>query len=301
MSTLRNVVIVSIFCLYPTLGNAQDINATASISGKTGSLNLTATIYPSAEFIGNGSKIWLAVWHQGSLIFHGGNLGIVLYQGGDAPPFLSISRTRETFTFEEYNSTSILGDDLYVGYGTSFADMLNNSRYKKIHTFTAIPTAFKKMDNDGNALPDSASNWSCVLDTQSGLLWEVKTNDGGLRDKDWVYTAYESIGSNGVGICDSSKTCNQKKFTAAVNSVGLCGKKDWRLPRLSELEYLLDKTKTSSPYIDTQYFPFTEPSKYWTEPNWGFNLNVWSVDFGDTQSRNTRFLDLQYHVRLVRP
>ena len=31
----------------------------------------------------------------------------------------------------------------------------------------------------------------CVLDTASGLVWEVKTDDRGPGDKDWSYTWYD--------------------------------------------------------------------------------------------------------------
>ena len=51
---------------------------------------------------------------------------------------------------------------------------------------------FTKIDANGNALPVTATNHSCVKDNVTGLMWEVKTDDGGLRDKDWYYTWYDS-------------------------------------------------------------------------------------------------------------
>ena len=47
---------------------------------------------------------------------------------------------------------------------------------------------FTKLDRNGYPLPDSAMNWDCVRDNVTGLIWEIKTNDGGLRDWDWTYT-----------------------------------------------------------------------------------------------------------------
>lgn len=56
---------------------------------------------------------------------------------------------------------------------------------------------FIKIANNGKELPDSAllgnqpTDWACLKDTKTGLIWEVKTDDGGLRDKDWLYSWYD--------------------------------------------------------------------------------------------------------------
>lgn len=56
---------------------------------------------------------------------------------------------------------------------------------------------FIKIANNGNELPESAllgnqpNDWACLKDTKTGLIWEIKTDDGGLRDKDWMYTWYD--------------------------------------------------------------------------------------------------------------
>lgn len=164
---------------------------------------------------------------------------------------------------------------------------------------TATAARFTKIDSFGNNLPATATNWSCVLDTTSRLLWEVKTDDGGLRDQDWVYTAYEETGTNGNGVCDATKTCNQSYFRDAVNVVGLCGYRDWRLPSVYELESLQDSSQSRAPFINTQYFPYTKSGKYWTR--WLSYDTVWWVDFATIYSASTRYKDIQFHVRLVRP
>lgn len=56
---------------------------------------------------------------------------------------------------------------------------------------------FIKIGNNGKELPDSAAlgsradEWACTKDSKTGLVWEMKTNEGGLRDKDWRYTWYD--------------------------------------------------------------------------------------------------------------
>lgn len=165
-----------------------------------------------------------------------------------------------------------------------------------------VASVFVKVDGSGNQLPADSPTWSCTLNTQTGLLWEVKTDDGGLRDKDWVYTAYETTGANGNGVCDATKNCNQYFFKSAVNAAGLCGYKDWRLPQLTELESLQDRSQSQAPYINGGYFPFTLSAKYWTGSYFGFaDGNVWWVDFASLESASTTFKDIQNHVRLVRP
>lgn len=66
--------------------------------------------------------------------------------------------------------------------------------------------------------------------------------------------------------------CNTEAYIARVNARGLCGYHDWRLPNPGELYSLADYKNESlaelgnSQYlIDTEYFPDTCPSYYWTD------------------------------------
>lgn len=131
---------------------------------------------------------------------------------------------------------------------------------------------FTKIANDGSALPASATSWRCVRDNLTGLLWEVKTDDGGLQDKDWTYTWYnpdstKNGGNAGVqngGSCTGS-ACDTYAYVQAVNAQGLCGYWDWRLPKKRELQGLVDYGIPSpGPTIDTAYFPNTPSSWYWS-------------------------------------
>ena len=51
---------------------------------------------------------------------------------------------------------------------------------------------YTKIANDGSELPadaplgSAAGEWACTRDNATGLVWEVKTDDGGLRDMDWL-------------------------------------------------------------------------------------------------------------------
>lgn len=151
---------------------------------------------------------------------------------------------------------------------------------------------FTKLDNSGNPLPESASEWSCVRDNHTGLIWEVKqpAGSGGLRDANYTYSWYNpdnstnggNAGTQNGGTCQGSD-CDTAAFVNAVNSQGLCGASDWRLPTVKELMGIVHNGR-ANPAIDLDYFPnfpITTPfDSYWTSvrnaPNAG---NSWMVMF----------------------
>ena len=49
------------------------------------------------------------------------------------------------------------------------------------------PPSYTKLDADGNDLPDTAVSWVMVRDNVTGLIWEVKTDDVSIHDKDNLY------------------------------------------------------------------------------------------------------------------
>jgi uncharacterized protein DUF1566 len=138
-------------------------------------------------------------------------------------------------------------------------------------------------------LGNGANDWGCTLDNVTGLLWEVKTDDGGLRDKDWTYTWYSTNtsnngGSTGLadgGSCSNGTGCDTEKYVVAVNAVDLCGSFGWRLPSRSELMGIVSNDRTK-PAVDTAYFPNTISDDYWTWSPYSANHNsqAWSVNFG---------------------
>ena len=143
---------------------------------------------------------------------------------------------------------------------------------------------FTKLDIDGTELAADASSWSCVLDHATGLIWEVKTTDGTLRDPSKFFTWHDPDNVLFIGTPSDQDTDD---FIAYVNSdssinngSGLCGRSNWRLPTVHEIEGLADYDAVvadglggySNPSIDTNYFPYTITSQY--QWYWTSHLNV---------------------------
>lgn len=154
---------------------------------------------------------------------------------------------------------------------------------------------YTKLDSGGNALSALATSWSCVKDNTTGFVWEEKTNDGGVRDKDWRYRHMHNYGgygnlvdTNGQTLCKGLGTCDAYTYVNAVNGSGLCGRNTWRLPLPRELGTIAQINPGSTPpHIDTNFFPETAniPTKgaYCTEnANTGADAehNYQGVDFG---------------------
>lgn len=163
----------------------------------------------------------------------------------------------------------------------------------------------------------AGTRWSCVRDNHTGLVWEVKDNDSAsLHYHLNTYTWYDTNtatngGSSGVaggGVCNAGN-CDTGSFVAAVNSAGLCGFNDWRMPTPREFETIID-FGTSQPAIDTDYFPNVSSNPdatilphiyYWTSmPQAGTADTAFAMrsDFGNTQAQF--HASQEFHVRLVR-
>ena len=119
-----------------------------------------------------------------------------------------------------------------------------------------------KVGKQGEVLADDATQWDCVYDSKTKLLWEEKTDNGGLRDKEWMYawhnpdvktngydnlsftekltTSKLAVAGNYLGhknACGRLPQCNTFAYQQAVNQDGgICGYNNWQLPTLQQLE-----------------------------------------------------------------
>ena len=195
---------------------------------------------------------------------------------------------------------------IYDAKGVLQGAMIDGS-YVIVSTATS---GYTKISNSGAVLPYSAklgsgdNDWACTKDNKTGLTWEIKTADGGLRDKDWQYSWYQPSGYNGGDVgytdtlfntpnCSTQNNCNTDAFTNAVNTKELCGKNDWRMPTKDELMKLVvcsdgkyDKDGSctnngvANPTINSAYFPNTQSWFYWSSSPYAYlSSDAWLVSF----------------------
>jgi len=151
-------------------------------------------------------------------------------------------------------------------------------------------TGYTKIANNGLRLPDTAilgtaqTDWACTKDNQSGLIWQVKTSA-----YSWEYNFYAETNAN---------------------AKSLCGKNDWRLPTLNELNSLVYcsdgknenscTSSSTSPAINTTYFPNSQSNGFWsssfgtygTSTVWVVNFSDGSFSYGYTKSGQAFFIRL---------
>jgi hypothetical protein len=201
--------------------------------------------------------------------------------------------------------------------GAAAADAVG--RMVKIGGSSVPGRDYSKIANDGSVLAADAmlgsgpADWACTRDNITGLIWEIRTDDNGLRDKDWIYTWYDTDGNvnggdagfqAGSGCNGTLLHCNTTAYRDAVNllSVGLCGATDWRLPTLSELGSLVDAGAASEPFVDAVWFPGTAGDFIsWTRESYASPIPslAWYVNFDNGALDGTTKATGGY-VRLVR-
>ncbi len=176
---------------------------------------------------------------------------------------------------------------------------------------SAIPTTgYSKIANDGSLLADTAvlgtkaKEWACTRDNVTGFVWEVKTDDGGLRDKDNRYSWYDpnpatNGGFEGYSCTNNGASCDTNGYAKKVNLTKLCGYGDWRVPNIDHLKTLVDIGYL--PTINPIYFPNTSyNSFYWSSSTVYDNSIAWGVYFNNGGGSYWSGKVGYYNIRLVR-
>ncbi len=136
--------------------------------------------------------------------------------------------------------------------------------------YTLNPQSYTKLDDQGNALPDTATEWAMVRDNVTGLIWEAKTDDGSIHDKDNQYNWEDA----------------HSVFIQALNEESFGGFSDWRIPEIKELSFIVNCGRYS-PAIDISYFPNIQSFYYWSSTThtiffdcaWVVNFSLGSVGY----------------------
>ncbi len=143
-------------------------------------------------------------------------------------------------------------------------DAMQGILYKKGRGWAGFD--FTKLNEKGEEVSVNASEWQCVRDNRTGLVWEIKTDDKGLRDRFNTYSWYfgnqqiltgSDEGTANGGSCSGGIDCDTQSYIQAINTMGLCGRNDqWRLPTPEELRSINNYSRgyTTRPTLDTQFF-----------------------------------------------
>ena len=96
-------------------------------------------------------------------------------------------------------------------------------------------------------------------DPSTGLMWEIKSDDGGARDMDHAYTWQDAL--------EYCENLNLANYT------------DWRLPDREELRSIANYSNYN-PSIDETQFPNTRADGYWSSTTCAYSTSsAWYVDF----------------------
>ncbi|MDP2574455.1 DUF1566 domain-containing protein [Vibrio penaeicida] len=113
---------------------------------------------------------------------------------------------------------------------------------------------FTKLDAQGNELADDATEWSCVSDERTGLIWEVKSNDTSSiqhLDRLFALEIKDRISSNKGDVltatCQTTGDgiCTTQQYADELSKRNICGLSTWRLPTGDELYGIIDFSSTS--------------------------------------------------------
>ncbi|MDT0595919.1 DUF1566 domain-containing protein [Glaciecola petra] len=175
---------------------------------------------------------------------------------------------------------------------------------------------FSSLDGNGNPV-DDVQNASCIRDNITGLIWQSQTfnqsisvdpNDqqnSDLNQSNQLFTWYfeentggfnGEINANSASCNIDSGQCNTKEYIDAINTQGLCGFFDWRLPSPEELQSIIHYGKKEGAMVDDIYFPQmaattagggmqTSELWYWTSQASADGIsndqaqNAWAIDF----------------------
>jgi len=154
-----------------------------------------------------------------------------------------------------------------------------------------------------------------VSDLDTLLQWEKKDDNGGIHDKDALYTWSSRLNGefDGTAISVLVQHLSFNCQTASGNGAtvilrGFAGYCDWRLPSVAELKSLVDLSAPGcgggSPCIDGVFNNgtdgFTQPANYWSSSS-TFNsaLPAWFVHFASGVAGYTN-KTLPLYARAVR-
>lgn len=120
---------------------------------------------------------------------------------------------------------------------------------------------FTKLNSEGMPVADDATEWSCVKDERSGLIWEKKSDDSSSTQYMERYFVYQVSGKfepfskdvEATNCKDSDNVCSTEDYVKYLNKQKVCGITSWRLPTYGEVYNLIDFGETEKSADDDVY------------------------------------------------
>lgn len=309
MNIFRKTAIAAALCLINLASFAENVESNVVASGSSSALSLNAYIAPTSNFIGNNSKLYLAIVLGNSVYFYSDTAGFVPYAGGltalvgsnpaEAPPVRAITKSTEAISLTG-DATAVVGADIYVGYGTSFAELISSGRYAKKYTIANGPapipvfkTSYENFNGYGLSRIKFPSDIATAGDTipyatadflQNGTITAVvtkwnyasQTTPAAVMEQDKAQYYSETrlikwdVNGNPVTIwSDKGNTCRMARhaLTADFNNDGYP-------------DVFVGCSTTSSDNTGSNNIIRTASYMLWNDKNGGFNVRAITDGFG---------------------
>lgn len=155
--------------------NATGYSITGSPSGGDGNLTLTANVGVAPSDSGTPGVIYVAANVYGLLFFKDAAGAWNNWGGGSFPsPYYSGTLGNHTVSiFDRINLNSYPGAKVYVGYGLSQDDMINNSKFAAIYTVAGTPVVTPTQPPAFGDRFAVASNWAASGSAYDGTNYLV--------------------------------------------------------------------------------------------------------------------------------
>jgi hypothetical protein len=170
----------------------------------------------------------------------------------------------DTGAAEFWTSTShatVSGYAWYVGFNDGASSYATTNTYSRVRCVASSASVTTSSGSGGTPPGRYTTSSDTVYDNRTKLTWQ------------------RTVYANSITQAQAITYCTSGSMLAGSG---------WRLPKVSELLTIADRTKPAQPAIDTEAFPNTAISNFWTSsPHVSTSVgDVWAVDFSVGASIN---------------